>query len=97
MDRAERGARGLWAWFRIPIALFLLTLLAVISWAAASVGFSFYLANFANYSVIYGRLGIAIALLTYLYLSAVAFLLGGEVNAAIYRGATESEIQGPRV
>lgn len=108
---------ALWAWFRIPVALFLLLLvvlfvyrfapnrycpvrfvmpgaiLAVSLWAAASVGFSFYLSNFANYSVIYGSLGTAIALLTYLYLSAVAFLLGEEVNAAIYRGATESEIQ----
>jgi membrane protein len=67
-------------------------ILAVILWAIASVGFSFYLSNFANYSVIYGSLGTAIALLTYLYLSAVAFLLGEEVNAAIYHGATESEM-----
>jgi membrane protein len=107
----------LWAWFRIPVALFLLmlvvllvyrfapnrdrpvrfvmpgTILAVIAWALASVGFSFYLSNFANYGVIYGSLGTAIALLVYLYLSAVALLLGEEVNAAIYRGATESEMQ----
>jgi membrane protein len=111
---------ALWAWFRIPVALFLLLLvvlfvyrfapdrdrpvrfvmpgatLAVILWAAASVGFSFYLSNFANYSVIYGSLGTAIALLTYLYLSAAAFLLGEEVNAAIYHGATESGMQSQR-
>jgi membrane protein len=72
------------------------TILAVIAWALASVGFSFYLANFANYGVIYGSLGTAIALLVYLYLSAVALLLGEEVNAAIYRGATESEMQSQR-
>jgi membrane protein len=107
----------LWAWFRIPVALFLLmivvllvyrfapdrnrpvrfvvpgTILAVIAWALASVGFSFYLSNFANYGAIYGSLGTAIALLIYLYLSAVALLLGEEVNAAIYCGATESEMQ----
>ena len=111
---------ALWAWFRIPVALFLLLLvvlfvyrfapdrdrpvrfvipgaiLAVILWATASVGFSFYLSNFANYSVIYGSLGTAIALLTYLYLSAAAFLLGEEVNAAIYHGATESGMQSQR-
>jgi len=107
----------LWAWFRIPVALFLLmlvvllvyrfapnrdrpvrfilpgTILGVIAWALASVGFSFYLSNFANYGVIYGSLGTAIALLVYLYLSAVALLLGEEVNAAIYRGATDSDLQ----
>jgi len=68
------------------------TILAVIAWALASVGFSFYVSNFANYGVIYGSLGTAIALLVYLYLSAVALLLGEEVNAAIYCGATESEL-----
>jgi membrane protein len=109
-----------WAWFRIPVALFLLmlvvllvyrfapnrdrpvrfvmpgTILAVIVWALASVGFSFYISNFANYGVIYGSLGTAIALLVYLYLSAVALLLGEEVNAAIYRGATDGEMQSQR-
>jgi membrane protein len=110
----------LWAWFRIPLALFLLMLvvllvyrfapnrdrpvrfvvpgaiLAVIVWALASVGFSFYVSNVANYGVIYGSLGTAIALLIYLYLSAVALLLGEEVNAAIYGGATHSEMQSQR-
>jgi membrane protein len=69
------------------------TIFAVIAWALASVGFSFYLSNFANYGVIYGSLGTAIALLIYLYLSAVALLLGEEVNAAIYHVVTESEMQ----
>jgi membrane protein len=62
---------------------------AVIVWAAASLGFSFYLAKFANYGVIYGSLGAAVALLVYLYLSAAALLLGAEVNEAIYRSASE--------
>src|SRR4051812_13918544 len=57
--------------------------LAVIVWVLASLGFSFYLANFANYSVIYGSLGVAFALLLYFYISAAALLLGAEVNAAI--------------
>jgi hypothetical protein len=46
------------------------TILAVIARALASAGFSFYLSNSANYAVIYGSLGTAIALL--LYLSKVA-------------------------
>ncbi|MDQ4042807.1 MAG: YihY/virulence factor BrkB family protein [Actinomycetota bacterium] len=58
---------------------------AVIAWALASLAFSFYLSNFANYGVIYGGLGTAIALLIYLYLSAAALLLGAEVNEAVYR------------
>ncbi len=64
---------------------------AVISWALASLGFSFYLYNFANYGVIYGSLGAAVALLVYLYLSAAALLLGAEVNEVIHRSAPEKE------
>jgi membrane protein len=68
-------------------------ILAVIAWALTSVGFTFYLSNVANHGVIYGSLDTAIALLVfYLYLSAVAELFG-EVNAANYRGATDSELQ----
>ena len=58
--------------------------LAVVLWAISSVGFSFYLANFANYGVTYGSLGAAVGLLFYLYLCASVVLLGAEVNAAIF-------------
>jgi membrane protein len=59
--------------------------LAVIAWAIASLGFSFYLANFANRGLTYGSLGTAVGLLVYLYLSASVVLLGAEINAAVYR------------
>jgi membrane protein len=65
--------------------------IAVIAWTVASLGFSFYLANFANYGATYGSLGAAIGLLFYLYLTASMVLLGGEVNAAVYRGPGERE------
>jgi membrane protein len=57
--------------------------LSVIVWVLASVGFSFYLTNFANYSIVYGSLGVAFALLLYFYISAEVLLFGAEVNAAI--------------
>src|SRR5215204_5786890 len=57
--------------------------LAVIVWVLASLGFSFYLSNFANYSVVYGSLGVAFALLLYFYISAAVLLFGAEVNAAM--------------
>ena len=68
-------------WSATPGALF-----AVIAWTIASLGFSFYLANFADRGLTYGSLGTAVGLLVYLYLSAsVVLLLGAEVNAAVYR------------
>ncbi|HET9927790.1 MAG TPA: YihY/virulence factor BrkB family protein [Rubrobacter sp.] len=67
-------------WSATPGALF-----AVIAWAIASLGFSFYLTNFADRGLTYGSLGTAVGLLVYLYLSASVVLLGAEVNAAVYR------------
>ena len=51
----------------------------------SSLGFSFYLANFADRGLTYGSLGTAVGLLFYLYLSASVVLLGAEINAAIHR------------
>jgi len=70
----------------------------VVLWAISSVGFSFYLANFADYGVTFGSLGAAVGLLLYLYLSASVVLLGAEVNAATYHkvpdGMMEAELPG---
>jgi membrane protein len=49
----------------------------VVSWIVASVGFSFYLANFADYGATYGSMGAAIGLLLYLYITAFVVLLPG--------------------
>jgi membrane protein len=68
-------------------------ILAVIAWVIASLGFSFYLTNFANYSVIYGSLGAAFALLLYFYISAALLLFGAEVNAAIHHFTSDSKLQ----
>jgi membrane protein len=58
--------------------------LAVVAWAIVSIGFSVYLAEFANYGLTYGSLGAAVGLLVYLHLSASVLLLGTELNATIY-------------
>jgi membrane protein len=64
--------------------------LSVVLWAISSVGFSFYLANFADYGVTYGSLGAAVGLLFYLYLCASVVLFGAELNAAISRPVTDT-------
>ena len=68
-------------------------ILAVIAWVIASLGFSFYLATFARYSVIYGSLGAAFAMLLYFYISAALLLFGAELNAAIHYYTPKSNIQ----
>lgn len=57
------------------------TIFTTIGWVTTSYLFSFYVNNFANYEKIYGSLGGIIALMIWLYISAVIILLGGELNA----------------
>lgn len=64
------------------------SILSVIIWLAASLGFSFYVQNFGNYNVMYGSIGAVIVLLLYIYLSAATLLFGAEVNAVIERATT---------
>lgn len=68
--------------------------IAVIIWVAASLGFSFYVRDFADYSATYGALGAVIVLLFYFFVSAAVMLLGAEVNAEIYRQVVEGEESG---
>jgi membrane protein len=56
--------------------------LAVVAWAITSVGFSIYLARFADFGVTYGSIGAAVGLLIYLNISASIILAGAELNVA---------------
>ncbi len=58
------------------------SVVAVIGWIITSLGFSYYVTNFASYNATYGSIGTVIVLLTWLYLTGIFILIGGEVNAA---------------
>lgn len=58
--------------------------LAVLVWILASIGFSIYVSNFANYSATYGSLGGVIVLLFFFFISAAVLLLGAEINAEVH-------------
>jgi len=60
------------------------TLFATFGWIITSVLFSFYVNNFSNYSKTYGGIGGIIVLLTWLYLSSIIIILGGEINAVLH-------------
>jgi membrane protein len=61
------------------------TVVAVIVWLGASLGFSFYVNNLASYSTLYGNLTAIIVVQLYIYISASIILFGAEVNEQIYR------------
>lgn len=59
------------------------SVVSVIVWVIASLGFGYYVQNFGNYNVMYGSIGAVIVLLLYIYLSSAVVLYGAEVNAAV--------------
>jgi len=64
----------------IPGALFFSVL-----WFLLTTGFGFYLKNFPNFNTTFGTLGAGLVLMVWMYLTALSFLIGGEVNAEIHR------------
>jgi len=65
------------------------SVVGVALWLAASAGFRIYLHFFNSYSKTYGSLGAAIILMLWFYVTGLAFLAGGEINAVIEHAAAE--------
>lgn len=56
---------------------------STVLWLVASVLFSFYLENFANYNATYGTLGALIGLMVWVWISVVILIVGAEINAEL--------------
>jgi membrane protein len=69
---------------------------AVIGWLLTSLGFSFYVNNFGSYNATYGSIGAVIVLLTWMYLSGLLVLIGGEINAEIEHAAQAGKDPGEK-
>ena len=76
--------------------------MAVVVWLAASGLFAVYVSLFSSYNKAWGSLAAVIILLTWLWLSALALLLGAEINAEAERSRelrsgepAEVELQAP--
>jgi membrane protein len=59
--------------------------LAVLVWVVVSLGFAFYVANFASYNKVYGSLAGVIVFLVWMWLSNLAVLFGAEFDAELTR------------
>jgi len=66
-----------WKWIT-PGSLF-----ASLTWLALTWAFGLYVGRFTDYHASYGSLGAVVALLTWMYLSAYAFIFGAELNSEI--------------
>lgn len=58
--------------------------LATAMWLGVTALFGWYLQRYADYSIIYGSLGVAIALLVWMYLISLVVLIGAEFNAMLF-------------
>lgn len=67
------------------------SVMAMVVWAAATWGFTYYLTNFGSYNEVYGSIGAVVALLMFLYISIFVVLLGATLNAEI--GANKGSIE----
>ncbi|HEX2192782.1 MAG TPA: YihY/virulence factor BrkB family protein [Acidimicrobiales bacterium] len=58
---------------------------ATVIWLLASLAFSFYVSSFSSYNETYGSFSGVVVLLLWLYLSAIAIVVGAEMNAELER------------
>ena len=77
-----------WKWIT-PGAIF-----AVLATLLTSLGFSLYVSHFGSYNKTYGSLGAVIVFLTWLYLTGLCLLVGGEINAEIEHAAPGGKAPG---
>jgi membrane protein len=59
-------------------------ILATGMWFLATMLFGWYLQRYADYSILYGSLGVAIALLVWMYMISLIILVGAEFNAMLF-------------
>lgn len=62
------------------------SVIAILVWIVASVGFAFYVSNFGSYNKTYGSLAGAVIFLLWLWITNLALLFGAEFDAEMERG-----------
>ena len=68
---------------------------AAVAWVIGSAGFSWYVSNFGSYNKTYGSLGAVIGFMTWIWISTIIILVGGELNAEMEHQTTRDTTTGP--
>lgn len=82
-------ARAKWRWITWG------GIFATVVWFAMSIGFSYYLQNFANYNAVYGSLGAVVGFMMWAWLSMTIVLIGAELNSEIEHQTRQDSTTGP--
>ena len=81
---------------RIPLThLAFGALFVAVVWNTLVFGFSYYMSNISKMTVTYGSLGGVVVTMFFFWLSAVIFLLGAEIAAAVHRANTPTTLSAP--
>ena len=73
------------------------SLVATFLWLLASLGFRYYVVNFGEYTETYGAVGGILVVLLWFYLSALAIVVGAELNAEIEAASPWGKKPGEKV
>ena len=73
------------------------SLLATTLWLVISLAFKFYVSHFTSYNATYGAIGGVIVLMLWFYVSALAVLVGAELNAEIEHASPYGKDPGEKV
>jgi membrane protein len=71
------------------------SIVATVLWLVASLAFSAYTAGFASYDETYGTLGAVVITMLWLQLTALAILIGAEINAELEHQTAKDSTTGP--
>jgi membrane protein len=71
------------------------SLAAALIWLLGSAAFTYYLANFGDYSATYGSLGAVIGAMMWIYISMWIILVGAELNSEIEHQTAKDTTTGP--
>ena len=86
---ARAGERAKWRWVTWG------SVVATALWLLASILFSWYLQNFADYNATYGSLGAVIGFMMWTWISVVIVILGAELNSEMEHQTARDSTTGP--
>lgn len=72
------------------------SVLGTLMWLGATYGFTFYVEHFGSYQKTYGSIGGVIVLLTWLWITGLIFIVGGEINALVEHTSRDGKAKGAR-
>lgn len=67
---------------------------STLCWMLASIAFSYYLSNFADYNATYGTLGAVIGFMVWMWISVIILIVGAELNAELEHQTIEDSTTG---